>query len=333
MSKQYVKPPKNKAVIIVAIILFMCIIATVLMITPLGGIISGFVEKQVQKYEFRYFPAIGKPESISVNGIKIEGEPVIRLYRYSGSTFCDEYRRKANVTVKLGEEILSGTYAGSARYFDGEIASSVVFEAVAEDKKWGRVTSGAINEENELRYLQYELSTSSKELSEEEREAISRDIANEYLGDLSGYSFSKIQHPKSVIKDENRSTIFIYAKYNGNLMLEDYVEVNFASYSNVVTVFLNSDDRESKPDINSEEAWEYICSRVYGVFEGNDTDQRRVECEKPYMVGLHKDSKGQWYVRGYVNVNYVYYATDDSAEKIEIHNEEFIVYLPENFQS
>lgn len=329
-----IKDKRKRLIILCLLAVVLCAIAFAFLYKPINHYLSITLpekrEKEALRAEFINNPDIGIPGSIAFNGWGISGEPIVRMFRVRPVNFCEEYRKQDSVTIELSGGALTGKYHGYAQYLDGEIASKVHLDDTSGIREFGQFDSADITDDGKLRALTYKMSISSQDISEKEREVIARSIAEEILGELNGYTFTKHKHS---VSNDNRSTVFLFAKYSVELILEDYVEVEFASYSPYLKIYTNCDDREIQPDINSEEAWEYICSRVHGVFEGNDTDQHRVECEKPYMVGLHKDSKGQWYVRGYVNVNYVYYATDDSAEKIEIHNEEFIVYLPEKFQS
>jgi len=177
-------------------------------------------------------------------------------------------------------------------------------------------TGGYVKPGKELARVFYDVSGFDKK-SDSEKEEITAQIAESYLGDLSEYTFTKFDIPGS--------KFYLYAKYIGNIQIEDYVLVNRTSWDRLV-VDINTDDRNAVPNVDADELEEYVGSKMADYWENLKYNTGRVKgYESPYALSLHKDINGNLYVHGYMKVTLLWYDIDSESEWVY----EFVVYLPE----
>ncbi|MBR2460603.1 MAG: hypothetical protein IKB34_05185 [Clostridia bacterium] len=245
-------------------------------------------------YTLRHAHSVGEnnaPDFLHTNRYWVTSEAY--EHRLAGVVFA--YRpQKSRDILKDGEkEKLRGL---DILYKDGEILYRYEAYDVTNDYT-ENYQDVMLDSSGNIMGIYYGENRSSDKRAYEAIPSVAGDIAKKYIDDIGKYTLKTY-----VIYSLNLppTTVYSYAKYNGNIMLEDYVNVYFREDKGwaVDSVYMNFDDRKKAPKIDADETYEYVCSKVA---ERMDDDYEIVYSE------LHKDPNGNLYV--WCAVQYNYYET------------------------
>ena len=296
------------SVIVLAIALILAIAVTILLQR----------DKIASRWDFRFNSTLGVPEDVDV--YMIDTDSNVGLFYDTRAPFCDDYRLKSKFSLEIHGVKVNAEYTGRATYIDGEIACAFTVENPCLENDY-IVKGGYVKNGKEIARVSYIVAEFDGKTDSEKEESTAK-IAEAYLGDLSEYTFAKFT--------TTAEEYHLYAKYIGNIRVEDYVLINFSSGSDRLVVDINTDDRNSIPNVDADEVWKYVCSKMDDYWENFKYDQGDVSrYDLPYALSLHKDKNGNLYVHGYMNVVLFLFATDETLEREFKSNYEFIVYLPE----
>ena len=221
---------------------------------------------------------------------------------------------------------------GSYRYDgDGELIHTIGVET--EFKTVSNVTliASTVAEDGTVKQLQ--LADESKR-SEDEAGKLAESLAAQLLTDLSDYEFA-VTEETSV--RQRHAIGYIYAKYDGDIKLEDYVEIWFAiskeetgTYYQLHQINYDNDHRRNSPEIDSESVYQYVSEKVYEssverykTETGRETAER-VKSIKPYDFSIHEDIKGNYFIRCSVEICW-----QNNSDTFFSRRYYYIVYLPE----
>lgn len=231
----------------------------------------------------------------------------------------------------LGDKVRIN-YTGKAKFYDGEIMTFFKTSHPIE-MKYGTISRGAVNENNELRYLIYNVPEHKNYADQNTPHRIINEVAESILGDLEGYRYTETHMTpwhRAIGKTEGTTQYLTYAKYSGEIMLEDYMDVYVYNYKHGVCIwiYVNTDARNEEPLSDPDAVWEYVKTRVYSEAMGDKTENEKY-CSEPFRVRLHRDPQGLLYVRGFVWLDYQPNSEGNAGKTYQ----EFILYLPEEFQN
>ncbi|MBQ9116218.1 MAG: hypothetical protein IJY04_04290 [Clostridia bacterium] len=297
--------PLRKFLKIVSIILI-CIILlyTIFRVVLLSYYVYHNFDHIKDLIKFRYDPDTGKPGDVYQVGeflpyplrhavVKGEVPDFLHTNRYWFTSEAYEHRLFGSVYVYRPVKSLDVLNNGDKfrlkgidiMYKDGEIIYRYnAYDTVSdytERYKYVMLDAGG-----NIMGIHYGENRTNDKRTAEEIPEMAESIAKKYVDDISEYTL-KIH----VIDSLNLppTTLYSYAKYNGNIMLEDYVNVYFREDLGwgVDSVYMNFDDRRKAPEIDAEETYEYVCAKVK---EQMTLDHEIIYCE------LHKDPDGNLYV-------------------------------------
>ena len=221
---------------------------------------------------------------------------------------------------------------GSYRYdSDGELVHTIGVET--EFKTVPNVTLIASTVSEDGMFKQLQLADESKR-SENEAGRLAESLAEQLLTDLSDYELS-VTEETSV--RQRRAIGYIYSKRDGDIRLEDYVEIWFAiskeetgTYYQLLEINYDNDHRRNSPEIDSESVYQYVSEKVnessverYKKQTRRETAER-VNSIKPYDFSIHEDIKGNYFIRCFAEISW-----QKSYDVFRIDRYEYIVYLPE----
>ena len=328
---------KNKAVkialICVTILLICAIIATLAYKSIKYYVVTlpEIHEMELRQEEIKTSLGVGVPGEYATRALYDLGRTNINLFfsHFTGTEY-EDYRLKTSDKLTIMGDKVRINYTGKAKFYDSEIMTFFKTSSPIE-MKYGTISSGAVNENNELRYLKYSVPESKYYNDQNTPSQIFNEVAESILGDLEGYRYTETRRMRPWEWAADKYELYLtYAKYSGEIMLEDYMDVYVYNFKRGVYVYIyvNTDARNEEPLSDPDAVWEYVKTRVYSEVMGDETENETY-CSEPFRVRLHRDPQGLLYVRGYVWVDYHPNSGNNSGKNYL----EFILYLPEEFQS
>lgn len=221
---------------------------------------------------------------------------------------------------------------GSYRYdSDGELIHTIGVETEFKTVPNVTLISSIVSEDGTVKQLWL---ADDSQRSEDEAGRLAESLAEQLIPDFLDYEFA-VTEETSV--RQRRAIGYIYAKYDGDIKLEDYVEIWFAiskeetgTYYQLLEINYDNDHRSNSPEIDSASVYQYVSEKVYESSverykkeTGRETAER-VKSIKPYDFSIHEDIKGNHFIRCSVKICW-----QNNSDTFFSKRYYYIVYLPE----